>query len=154
LITASISSYTYRNGATDLKIPEETLFQYIEQLVYPELVEDDFENLPLLKATCIKFVYMFRNQIPDEHVHGYLGVFVKFLQSMSIVNQSYAAACIEKLLTKKRRNSDESLFTSANIDQSIVQSLLQYLCTLLNEQKNLYAMRALFRVVSLSQAAM
>ena len=29
LITASISSYTYRNGATDLKIPEESLFNYI-----------------------------------------------------------------------------------------------------------------------------
>jgi hypothetical protein len=61
LITASISSYTYKNGATDLKIPEATLFAYIQNLVVPELQEDEIDNLPLLKATCIKFVYMFRN---------------------------------------------------------------------------------------------
>ena len=72
LITASIQSYTYRNGATDLKIPEQVLFSYIEQMVLPELQETEYDNLPLLKATCIKFVYMFRNQIPDEHVQSYL----------------------------------------------------------------------------------
>jgi hypothetical protein len=30
-------------------------------LVLPELQEDKIDNLPLLKATCIKFIYMFRN---------------------------------------------------------------------------------------------
>ena len=112
LITASISSYTYKNGATDLKIPEETLFAYIQNLVVPELQEDEIDNLPLLKATCIKFVYMFRNQIPDEHVQTYLGIFAKFLKSMSVVNQSYAAACIEKLLIKKNKISGEPVLTS------------------------------------------
>lgn len=86
LITASISSYTYRNGATDLKIPESALFNYIETLILPELQEAEVDKLNLLKATCIKFVYMFRNQIPDEHVQSYLKEFAKFLQSMSIVN--------------------------------------------------------------------
>ena len=68
---------------------------------------------------------------------------------MSIVNQSYAAACIEKLLIKKGKNG-QAVLTAANIDPEIITGLLTYLCTVLNEQKNLYAMRALFRVVQLS----
>ena len=61
LITATTNNYTYRGGAADIKIPEQTLFQYIEQLIMPELTETEVDNLPLLKATCIKFIYMFRN---------------------------------------------------------------------------------------------
>jgi exportin-2 (importin alpha re-exporter) len=103
LITASISQYTYRSGATEINIPEENLWQYITQLVIPELQETEIDNLQVLKATCIKFVYMFRNQIPDEHTQQFISLFSNFLNSMSIVNQSYAAACIEKLLVKKSK---------------------------------------------------
>jgi hypothetical protein len=44
---------------------------------------------------------MFRNQIPDEHVQLYVSLLNNFLKSMHSVNQSYAAACIEKLFVKK-----------------------------------------------------
>jgi len=40
------------------------LFDYLEKLVIPELQVPqgaDIDTLPQLKATCIKFVYMFRN---------------------------------------------------------------------------------------------
>ena len=37
LITGSISTYTYRNGASEINIPADTLFMYIQQLVIPEL---------------------------------------------------------------------------------------------------------------------
>ena len=73
------------------------LWSYIEQLVLPEL-QYNVEDFPILKATCIKFVYMFRNQIPQNFVVSFLDLLANFLQSSSIVNQSYAAACIEKFL--------------------------------------------------------
>jgi len=150
LITASISSYTYRNGASDINIPADTLFSYIEQLVIPELQEQDIDNLQLLKATCIKFVYMFRNQIPEQHTQTFLGLFSGFLGSSSVVNQSYAAACIEKLILKKNATG-QPVLTSDNIDGNILMGLLSNLCNLLNDQKNLYAMRSLYRVVQLSK---
>lgn len=78
-------------------------------------------------------------------------MFNKFLVSSSIVNQSYAAACIEKLLIKKNKGSNMSVVTSENIDQSIVVGLLTNLCNLLNDQKNLYAIRALYRVLQVSK---
>jgi hypothetical protein len=65
IITASISQYTYRNGAEQILISFETLGGYLENLVLPELQEQKIDHLPMLKATCIKFIYMFRNQIPD-----------------------------------------------------------------------------------------
>jgi len=37
LITASIGSYTYNYGATDLMIAPETLLSYLNSLVIPEL---------------------------------------------------------------------------------------------------------------------
>jgi hypothetical protein len=37
LITASIGSYTYNYGATELFIAPETLHMYLNQLIVPEL---------------------------------------------------------------------------------------------------------------------
>lgn len=101
IITASIQQYTYRGGADNILIPYEMLAQYLEQLVLPELQEAKIDNLPLLKATCLKFIYMFRNQLPDNFVPGILDKVADFLVSESIVNQSYAAAAVEKLLLRK-----------------------------------------------------
>jgi len=61
IITASITQYTYRAGADNILIPFESLAGYLETLVLPELEEPKIDNLSLLKATCIKFIYMFRN---------------------------------------------------------------------------------------------
>lgn len=47
---------------------------------------------------------MFRNQIPDNFVPVFLGKVSDFLKSENQVNQSYAAACIEKLLVRKTSN--------------------------------------------------
>ena len=104
LITASISCYTYTHGATDVRITNELLENYITQLIVPELQVPEgqsIDNLPILKATCIKFVYMFRNQIPDNFVPEFVKLFSDYLKSSTLVNQSYAAACIEKLLIRK-----------------------------------------------------
>lgn len=72
LITTTITNYTFRGGAHEVNIPVETLWSYMEQLILPELTEKEIDNLPILKATCIKFVYMFRNQIQSMHVESFL----------------------------------------------------------------------------------
>jgi len=104
LITASVGCYTYQHGATELLISPDQFQAYLQQLVIPELeVKEgqDIDDLPLLKATCIKFVYIFRNQIPDDHVQQFVQVLAAYLKSSMIVNQSYAAASIEKMFVKK-----------------------------------------------------
>jgi len=62
---------------------------------------------------------MFRNQIPDEHTPTFLQMFSNFLNSISIVNQSYAAACIEKMITKKSKSNGQPVLTAENIDPNL-----------------------------------
>lgn len=44
------------------------------------------DNLPVLKSTCIKFVYMFRNQVPDNYVIEFVKLFTDYLKSENQVN--------------------------------------------------------------------
>lgn len=131
IITASITQYTYRQGAENILIPFDALASYLETLVLPELEEQQIDNLNLLKATCIKFVYMFRNQIPDNFVPVFLNKISDFLKSEQPVNQSYAAACIEKLLIRKTQNGASMIFSPQTIDPNMIGKLLQNLCELL-----------------------
>lgn len=151
IITASIGQYTYRSGAEQILIPFEMLASYLDQLVMPELSEEKIDNLPLLKATCIKFIYMFRNQLPDQYVPVLLDKIADFLRSQNFVNQSYAAACIEKLLLRKQIGGNNPIFTPQNVDLNMLSKLLQGLCEVLQATKNLYAVRSLYRTVQLAQ---
>jgi len=71
--------------------------------VIPELQVNgnNLDDLPLLKSSCMKFVYFFRNQIPDAHVPTVVNMMADYLKSEFVVNQSYASACIEKMLIRK-----------------------------------------------------
>ena len=84
IITAGIGTYTYQHGANDIRVSPELLVNYIQSLIVPELqmVEgQSIDNLAIVKATCIKFVYMFRNQIPDEFVIEFVKLFSDYLKS-------------------------------------------------------------------------
>ena len=60
---------------------------------------------------------MFRNQIPDEFVTQFVDLFAGYLQSTMIVNQSYSAASIEKLLLKRQLlNKNLTVLNETNID--------------------------------------
>lgn len=148
IITASITQYTYRAGAEQILIPFDLLGQYLEGLVLPELQEPQVDHLSQLKATCVKFIYMFRNQIPDQMVPQVVDMIANFLRSASFVNQSYAAACLEKLLLR-RTGSGQPIFTPTTVNPDLLTKLLQGLCELLQSNKNLYAIRALYRTVQL-----
>lgn len=137
----------------EILIDINTLLSYFESLVIPELQvgpQNDINSLPIVKATCIKFVYMFRNQIPPSHVTTFVDLFANYLKAESRVVQSYAAACIDKLLTHKDE-SGKTILNASNVDANLVTKLLQHICELLNENKDLYAIRALLRVIQLSQ---
>lgn len=75
----------------------------------PDLQDPNINHLPILKATCIKFVYMFRNQIPEDlgTIQNFIKLFCMYLASDSPVNQSYAAAIIEKLIIKRTKATNQ-----------------------------------------------
>ena len=83
----------------------------------PEFQEEDIDNLPIMKATCIKFLFMFRNQTPEEHTVNFVQLLNNFLKSFSKVTQSYAAATIEKMLVKKSKQTGQPIMTVQTVDQ-------------------------------------
>jgi hypothetical protein len=92
-------------------------------------------------------------------VPTFLDKVADFLRSESPVNQSYAAACIEKLLIRRTTASTTAtgmqsmgapIFTPQNVDPNMLSKLLQGLCELLQSNKNLYAVRSLYRTVQLA----
>ena len=108
----------------DVQKVMEQLFGYISELVLPELQEQQIDKLQLLKATCMKFVYMFRVQVPAEHTLNFVNLFAEHLKSTSIVNQSYAAACIDKFLTKQDKVTRKPVINKDNIGEGTVTQLL------------------------------
>lgn len=58
-------------------------------------------NTPIFTADVIKFVISFRNQIPKENYGDIILFCVKLLGAREPVVQTYAAACIERLLSVK-----------------------------------------------------
>jgi len=64
------------------------------------------------------------------------------------VNRSYAAATIEKLLLIRSKTDPSSfVFNSQTTDMELVGLLLSGLVELLQQEKNYYAMRTLYRAV-------
>ena len=52
-----------------------------------------------------------------------------YLGSEFTVNQSYAAACVEKMLTRKSlADTTKQVMNDTNVDQALLQKLLQNLC--------------------------
>jgi len=48
----------------------------------------------------------------------------EFLNSANQVNKSYASACIEKLLIRKRLDNQGSVMTEQNLGQDLLSKLL------------------------------
>mmetsp|Transcript_36824 Transcript_36824/g.77254 ORF Transcript_36824/g.77254 Transcript_36824/m.77254 type:complete len:992 (-) Transcript_36824:111-3086(-) len=69
--------------------------------VLTELQEVDMSVRPMVKATCIKFVSIFRNQFTKEQFGALMPLLIAHLGSPFVVVHTYAAAAIEKMLTAK-----------------------------------------------------
>mmetsp|Transcript_1332 Transcript_1332/g.2876 ORF Transcript_1332/g.2876 Transcript_1332/m.2876 type:complete len:983 (+) Transcript_1332:67-3015(+) len=69
--------------------------------VLTELQEADMTVRPMVKATSIKFVSIFRNQFTKEQFGALMPLLIAHLGSGFVVVQTYAAAAIEKMLTAK-----------------------------------------------------
>ena len=74
------------------------------QHIVPELqrpLQEDNVGAAILKADAIKFLTLFRGQISREQCVQLLPACVAALGSPANVVHSYAATCIERLLTSK-----------------------------------------------------
>lgn len=62
---------------------------------------------------------------------NYVDLVYKFMRSKHKVCQSYAAACLDKLLLKKSRDTMKPIITRESMDEAVMQLLLGAICNVL-----------------------
>ncbi|CAF0749729.1 unnamed protein product [Didymodactylos carnosus] len=119
--------------------------------IYPELQDQDVNRLPLIKADCLKFLTIVRNQLDGELLLRALPECVRYLLSTNIVTQTYAAHAIERLLLVKQTQDKRQLALNKMVLIPYAQLMFDNLFRILNLEKsyeNEYVMRAVMRLSS------
>uniref|UniRef100_A0AAA9SIB9 Exportin-2 n=1 Tax=Bos taurus TaxID=9913 RepID=A0AAA9SIB9_BOVIN len=130
------------------------LTEFFVNHILPDLKSANVNEFPVLKADGIKYIMIFRNQVPKEHLLVSIPLLINHLQAESIVVHTYAAHALERLFTMRGPNS-ATLFTAAEI-APFVEILLTNLfkaLTLPGSSENEYIMKAIMRSFSLLQEA-
>ena len=116
--------------------------------IAPELQAPNVNDRPMLKADALKFLITFRSQIPKATCAGLMGDIVRLLGSESNVVHSYAAICVERMLTQ--RDGPARRYAPADLG-SVIQPLLTALFGAFNHpesETNEYVMKCVMRVVA------
>nr|XP_012615790.1 exportin-2 [Microcebus murinus] len=130
------------------------LTEFFVNHILPDLKSANVNEFPVLKADGIKYIMIFRNQVPKEHLIVSIPLLINHLQAESIVVHTYAAHALERLFTMRGPNN-ATLFTAAEI-APFVEILLTNLfkaLTLPGSSENEYIMKAIMRSFSLLQEA-
>ncbi|XP_078428749.1 cellular apoptosis susceptibility protein, putative / importin-alpha re-exporter [Wolffia australiana] len=119
--------------------------------IVPELKAADVNAAPLLKAGALKFFTVFRSQIPKQTAVLLLPDLIRFLGAESNVVHSYAANCIEKLLTV--RDGGLLRYTAADVGPFLLPLMTNLFNALRfpESQENPYVMKCITRVLSIAE---
>uniref|UniRef100_A0A2K5CRA9 Chromosome segregation 1 like n=1 Tax=Aotus nancymaae TaxID=37293 RepID=A0A2K5CRA9_AOTNA len=90
------------------------LTEFFVNHILPDLKSANVNEFPVLKADGIKYIMIFRNQVPKEHLLVSIPLLINHLQAESIVVHTYAAHALERLFTMRGPNNT-TLFTAAEI---------------------------------------
>uniref|UniRef100_A0A8B9S364 Exportin-2 n=1 Tax=Apteryx owenii TaxID=8824 RepID=A0A8B9S364_APTOW len=128
------------------------LTEFFVNHIQPDLKSASVNEFPVLKADGIKYIMIFRNQVPKEQLLVSIPLLINHLQAESIVVHTYAAHALERLFTM-RGTSNTTLITAAEMIP-FVEVLLTNLfkaLTLPGSSENEYIMKAIMRSFSLLQ---
>ncbi|XP_065748764.1 exportin-2 isoform X2 [Phocoena phocoena] len=130
------------------------LTEFFVNHILPDLKAANVNEFPVLKADGIKYIMIFRNQVPKEHLLVSIPLLISHLQAESTVVHTYAAHALERMFTMRGPNN-AALFTAAEI-APFVEILLTNLfkaLTLPGSSENEYIMKAIMRSFSLLREA-
>ncbi|CAL8069631.1 unnamed protein product [Orchesella dallaii] len=144
---------TQRHGITQTN-QLVNIVDFYTTYILPDLQAPNVNELPVLKADAIKYLMIFRNQLPQYTVKEGFPNLIRFLRADSAVVHTYAANCIDKILILK--NTDNTaLIKSADIS-GLAQELIASLFAALEKpssKENEYVMKAIMRSLSTLQEA-
>ncbi|XP_052163745.1 exportin-2 [Oryza glaberrima] len=158
-----VISLMQKPGATGGGTPVVDMESFFTSVIVPELQAPDWESEPMLKATVLRFLKEFKDQIPKSTALALLPSVIRFLIHESNVVHSYAATFIENLLIIKDMVPVPSAnvitraprYVAADINpyaQPIVQNLSKAL-SFPESYENPYLMKCLMRVLGIANIA-
>eukprot|EP00271_Cylindrocystis_brebissonii_P023161 TRINITY_DN9424_c0_g1_i1.p1 TRINITY_DN9424_c0_g1~~TRINITY_DN9424_c0_g1_i1.p1 ORF type:complete len:976 (+),score=170.09 TRINITY_DN9424_c0_g1_i1:234-3161(+) len=149
VVALAVRQKTVSAGATSVN-QLVNIGEFFSAHILPELTAQDVNDRPVIKADALKFLTMFRSQLPKQATLELLPQLFRYTSAESNVVHSYAANCIERFLVVK--DAGVPRFASADI-QPHVESLLTSLFGALelpDSKENPYVMKCLMRVVSMT----
>lgn len=132
---------------------------FFANVIVPELQGGDVNAFPMLKAGALKFLTVFREQIPKQAAVALLPNVIGFLKAESNVVHSYAANCLEKLLLVRDKVQAggnvvvaQPRYSAADIDPhlSLLITNLSGALKFPESQENPYVMKCIMRVLKVA----
>ena len=115
VLAVSVRKESNVGGVTEMN-DKMNVIDFFTLHILPELQEQNMALRPMLKADAVKFVSTFRNQFSTEQYLALFPLLINHLSSDSVVVHTYAAACVEKVLTvKTERNGKQLKFGRAEL---------------------------------------
>jgi exportin-2 (importin alpha re-exporter) len=150
VLALSVKKQTRQAGAT-VANPYVDLLSFLQSEVLPELKASDVNNLPILKADCLKFVSTFRFLLPADAYPVLLPLVTRHLASEEFVVHTYAAAAIERLLSIKDGGVPKC---GKETIKPVLQEMLTGLFSVLEmeeSKENSYVMKCIMRVCAVAE---
>lgn len=126
---------------------------FFNNVIKCDLDRVDLNELPVLKADALKYIITFRNQLPlKEIIIPILPQISRHLTSPITIIHSYAANCIEKLLTLRDPNNLSATQIKVEEISAISLNILENLFNIFQfpgSGENDYAIKAIMRLFSL-----
>ncbi|XP_067121155.1 exportin-2 [Centruroides vittatus] len=154
LVTSmAVKGQTSKHGITQTN-ELVNVVNFFREFILPDLHKANVNEFPVLKADAIKYVMIFRNQLPKQLVISSIPHLINLLASSNVVVHTYAAHALERIFTVKDTNG--ATIVSVNDIQPVLDRLLNNLFAVIEcegSAENEYIMKAIMRTFSLLQDA-
>jgi exportin-2 (importin alpha re-exporter) len=128
------------------------LMEFFSTHIIPELHDTNSSNRPMVKATSLNFVCIFRNQFNQEQLISLLPLLMNHLASDVVVIHTLAAYTIERILWMREMDASGALrdkLSSTDI-QPFLQTLFSNLFNIVDNiilNENEYVMKCIMRLL-------
>uniref|UniRef100_A0A8C5CJJ2 Exportin-2 n=1 Tax=Gadus morhua TaxID=8049 RepID=A0A8C5CJJ2_GADMO len=130
------------------------LTEFFVNHIITDLKSPNINEFPVLKADAIKYVMIFRSQLPKEQLLQAVPLLMAHLEAESAVEHTYAAHALERLFTMRGPNNTTLITPGemAPFTSQLLNNLFKAL-SVPGSAENEYIMKAIMRSFSLLQDA-
>ncbi|GFO03315.1 exportin-2-like [Plakobranchus ocellatus] len=125
--------------------------EFFQSHILPDIQATNVNEIPILKADVLKYLMVFRNQLPVPVIQNTLTHLLRFVQADPVVVHTYAASCLERLFMVRQAGvpaitCDLVLPMASDLMTSLFAAMEKPGST-----ENEYIMKAVMRTMSLLQ---